>query len=46
MRELAVLKNASHPNLVSYIGAYNVISDEATTMNALYIITEFCQVDI
>jgi serine/threonine protein kinase len=45
LRELAVLKNASHQNLVSYIGACNVISNETTGMNALYIVTEFCQVN-
>jgi hypothetical protein len=47
LRELAVLKNASHQNLVSYIGAANVLSpNETAGMNALYIVTEFCQVDL
>lgn len=45
LRELAVLKNINHHNLVAYIGAW----DEArvrisTTQNVLYIVTEFCQV--
>lgn len=44
MRELSVLKNASHPNLVSYIGACNIIANESSRTNALYIVTEYCQV--
>lgn len=44
LRELSVLKNASHQNLVSYIGACNVLANESNTTNALYIVTEYCQV--
>ena len=46
LRELAVLKNASHKNLVQYIGACNEIAHSETGLNALYIVTEFCQVSI
>lgn len=44
LRELSVLKNSSHPNFVSYIGACNVLATTEGNTNALYIITEFCQV--
>jgi hypothetical protein len=43
-RELAVLKNMNHPNLVAYIGAWNEIAKSEFAHNVLYIITEFCQV--
>jgi serine/threonine protein kinase len=46
-RELAVLKNIKHPNLVAYIGAWNEASEkELSKQNVLYIVTEFCQVYI
>lgn len=44
VRELSVLKNVSHRNLMNYIGAQNVLSTDSTIPNALYIITEYCQV--
>ncbi len=44
LRELAVLKNASHENLVGYIGACNEVATNKSKINALYIVTEFCQV--
>lgn len=44
LRELAVLKNASHENLVGYIGACNEVASNQSKVNALYIVTEFCQV--
>jgi hypothetical protein len=45
LRELAVLKNVSHKNLVQYIGASNEIAKTELNLNALYIVTEFCQVN-
>lgn len=44
LRELAVLKNATHENLVGYIGACNEVASNQSKLNALYIVTEFCQV--
>lgn len=44
VRELSVLKNVSHRNLMNYIGAQNEVSTDPTIPNALYIITEYCQV--
>lgn len=44
VRELSVLKHVSHRNLMNYIGAQNVLSTDPTIPNALYIITEYCQV--
>jgi hypothetical protein len=44
LRELAVLKNAIHENLVGYFGACNEVATTETRLNALYIVTEFCQV--
>ena len=41
LRELAVLKNASHPNLVNYIGACNEVSEVESNLNALYIVIEY-----
>lgn len=44
VRELSVLKNVSHRNLMNYIGAQNEVSVDPTIPSALYIITEYCQV--
>lgn len=44
LRELAVLKNVSHKNLVGYIGACNELARESSSLNSLYIVTEYCQV--
>lgn len=44
LRELAVLKNMQHQNLVGYIGACNELSDTSARLNALYIVTEYCHV--
>lgn len=46
LRELAVLKNAIHVNLVSYFGACNEVATTQSKLNALYIVTEFCQVTL
>lgn len=44
-RELAVLKNINHANLVAYIGAWDEESKRnLSKQNVLYIVTEFCQV--
>ena len=43
LRELAVLKNARHENLIAYLGAYNEVTKHEDDMFSLYIITEFCQ---
>ena len=42
LRELSVLKIATHKNLVSYIGAHDQESIEEHGVSALYIITELC----
>jgi len=41
LRELSVLKNIIHENLIEYIGAANEIG----AINAVYICTEFAQGD-
>lgn len=46
VRELAVLKNIDHPNLISYIGAWNEIAKTGHLTNYLFIITEFCRVSV
>jgi serine/threonine protein kinase len=46
LRELSVLKNAIHENLVGYFGASNEVATSQSKLNALYIVTEFCQVSI
>jgi serine/threonine protein kinase len=43
-RELAVLKNINHTNLVAYIGAWDEDNRKTITrQNVLFIVTEFCQ---
>jgi len=45
LRELAVLKNTAHENLLSYLGAFNEVAkeeDEEKGPHKLYIITEYC----
>lgn len=42
LRELAVLKIASHENLVQYIGAYNEENYDEDGLSASYIVTELC----
>ena len=42
-RELAVLKNIDHQNLVAYIGAWNEVSKSELKPRFLFILTEFCQ---
>lgn len=44
-KELAVLKNMQHMNLVAYIGAWNEVSSTQFGHNYLYIVTEYCQVN-
>ena len=44
LRELAVLKNINHANLVAYIGAWNESNQKGVLQqNTLYIVTEYCQ---
>lgn len=45
VRELSVLKNTGHENLLGYLGAFNELnesSDSASQGHKLYIITEYC----
>jgi serine/threonine protein kinase len=42
LRELAVLKVATHENLVQYIGAFNHENFDGNGLSACYIVTELC----
>lgn len=42
LRELSVLKVATHENLVQYIGASNNPSIDGSGLSASYIVTELC----
>jgi len=42
-RELGLLKNLTHQNILKYIGACNILSNDPDIPHAVFIITEYCE---